>query len=270
MNFKIIIQSHLPSLTKSEVKVAEYILNNSQKVLYQTLQDISHQTQVGEATVLRFCNKIGCEKFANLKLMIAQNSVKQEQKKSTNLLDFIESDLVEVIENSRSILNEKEVENAVMLIEKAKRIWFFGVGSSGLSAKEAEAGFLRIGIASNAIVDPHFQTMAASTFTSSDLVFAFSISGATKDIFDSCSIAKEFGANIIIVTNYVESPIAKISNCVLLTAAKEHVLRGGTLGGTVSQLYVIDVVKAKFTKKHIKPTEQLKGKIAKSLLNKSL
>ncbi len=268
MRYKVLIQSYLPSLTKSEAKVAQYTLKNSQKILYETLQTVSKKTGVGEATVLRFCNKIGCEKFANLKLMIAQETSQEEAKQASNIIESIENDLTEILRNTTSILDEKAVDVAANLIDRAEYLYFFGVGSSGLSAKEAEANFMRIGVPSNAIADPHFQAMVASTLSKNDVVVAFTISGTTRDIYDSCKIAKSQGAKLVVITNYIESPTAKLADCILLTAANEHILRGGTLGGTISQLFVIDCVKDKYVVKHEKEAKKLNTKVAQSIVNK--
>lgn len=270
MKLEVIIKSHFHSFTKSELKVANYVLENSQKVLYQTLQELSKETDVGEATVIRFCNKLGCEKFYNLKLLIAEDTTSKPEEAETTLKESIEQEFCTIIHNTCFALSEEAVETAANYIYKAKNIYFFGVGSSGLSALEAEINFMRFGIPSKAVIDPHFQIMAASTFSQDDVVIAFSLSGTTKDIFESCTEAKLSGAKVIVVTNYVSSPIGKLADCILLTAAKEHIMKGGTLGGNVSQLFVIDVLKEKYYLKNKKKIQELRSKVAESLANKTI
>lgn len=270
MKYEVIIQSQSKSFTKSEQKVAEYILENGSKIIYFTLQELSKETGVGEATVMRFCNKIGCEKFANLKLLIAQEMPKDEEKAPNNMIESIRDELSEILVNTSLVLDEKAVDFAVDLINKAKRITFFGVGSSGLSAFEAETNFMRIGFPSRAVTDPHFQIMMASAFTSDDTVIAFTLSGSTKDIYDSCAVAKNSGAKVIVVTNYTHSPISRLADCVLLTAAKEHIMHSGTMGGTISQLFVIDVLKEKYVSKNKNVILKLRSKVAESLVSKML
>ncbi|NLC96752.1 MAG: MurR/RpiR family transcriptional regulator [Erysipelotrichaceae bacterium] len=272
MNYNLIINSYLPALTKSEKIVAEYVLNNSNKVMHSTLQEISKQTNVGEATVLRFCNRIGCDKFADLKLLIAQSSELNE-KKISNTSSPIESttaNMISIIEDTKSLLDEESINTTITLIEKSKRLWLYGVGSSGLSALIGESNFRRIGVFSHAINEPHFQALNSTSLSKDDLVLAFSISGNTKDTYEACLIAKNNGAKIVAITNYIESEIAKIADCVLLTAAREHLLKGGTLTGTVSQLFVIDVLKVAYTNKHKEKVKQSMDKMARSIMNKSL
>lgn len=270
MKYEVIIQAHKRSFTKSELKVADYILEHGSKVIYLTLQELSRETGVGEATVMRFCNKIGCEKFASLRLLIAQEIPRDEEKPSNNLIETLRNELSRILDNTCMVLDEKAVDHAVELIHHAKRIYFFGVGSSGLSAMEAETNFMRIGVPSKAINDPHFQIMIASAFSKEDVVIAFTLSGATKDIYDSCKVAKQSDARIIVVTNYIHSPIGELADCILLTAAKEHIMHAGTMGGTISQLFVIDVLKEKYVLKNKSVIMKLRAKVAESLVQKTL
>ena len=67
------IESCYPSLSKSERKVADYILQEKGNIIYETLLEISKKIKVGEATILRFVRKIGFSGFQDLKLQIAKD-----------------------------------------------------------------------------------------------------------------------------------------------------------------------------------------------------
>lgn len=274
MKVNLLIQSYLPSLTKSEQIVGRYVLDNNEKMLHMTLQKMSKETGVGEATILRFCNKIGYEKWGSLKLAIAMDLSDDEEETETQQTEdsviASKNDIMLTVNNTADMLNTLEVEKAITLIEKSDHLWFYGVGGSGLSALEAQANFLRIGVYSNAITDPHFQSMNAAVLSSRDVVVAFTISGSTKDIYESLSIAKTTGAKIIVITNYIESPIAYLGDVVLLTAADEHVLKGGTISGTISQLFVINALKKEYVFRHEKECRKLKKKCADSIISKSM
>lgn len=270
MKLKLTIKSHYPNLTKSERKVADYVLEKNKDFLNETLADVANATNVGEATVLRFCNKIGCEKFVNLKILIAQEADDSEEMKNGNILDDLSNEMIEVINNTRQILDIESIRKAVDLIESAHTVFFYGVGSSGLTAMIAQGNFLRIGKSSIAISDSHYQIINSSVATKDDLIVAFSLTGNTKDVYDSCLTAKEQGAKIVAVTNYIESHIAKIADVVLLTAAKEHIMKGGSLAGSITQLYVVDALKAEYAVRNKKKVKKLREKTANSIINKSL
>lgn len=56
-----------PALTKKQKAIADYLTSNPEEISYITLSQLSHQTNVSELTLLRFCQKVGCENFLELK-----------------------------------------------------------------------------------------------------------------------------------------------------------------------------------------------------------
>ena len=55
MNYIYLINEHYPLLTKSERKVADFILNSGESIIYSTMNDIKTKANVGDATIIRFC-----------------------------------------------------------------------------------------------------------------------------------------------------------------------------------------------------------------------
>ncbi len=53
------IHEKYATLTKSEKKIADYILSSGEKIVYSTMSDIREATNVGDGTIIRFCQKSG-------------------------------------------------------------------------------------------------------------------------------------------------------------------------------------------------------------------
>ena len=51
------IYSFYPSLTKTEKKVADYVFEHLENVMYISVTDLAEEARVGETTVIRFCKK---------------------------------------------------------------------------------------------------------------------------------------------------------------------------------------------------------------------
>lgn len=241
-----IINSYYPSLTNSEQKVAAFVLENLEEVIYYSVTDLADHVGVGETTVLRFCRKIGLKGYQEFKLKIAQN-LSEEKKltissESTNLIQSILKNTTQSLETTASMISEKDLNAAIEMLHTANSIHFFGVGTSGITALDAKSRFLRIGRRTESIVDPHFQAMSAATLSKGDVVIALSISGSTRDTIESLEVAKENGAKVIAVTYYTRSPIAQLADIVLAGGTKESPLEGGSLTAKISQLYVVDLL----------------------------
>lgn len=267
------IESYYPSLTKSEKKVAQYICDRKGDILNKTLSDISSEIDVGEATILRFCSKMGYDKFNELKFEIARDQQEETKEQETDASDVVEAaamDFRVMVDKTKDTIDYAQLKKAVSILEKADKILIFGVGASGFSALAAQNNLLRLGIVSLAVTDSHFQAMESSILNRKSAVLAFSLTGNTKDIYDACMIAKNNKASIIAVTSYMDSSLARIADCVLLTAVRENLIVGGTLCGNVSQFLVIDALKSEYTNRHKSEVKKTREETAESILPKAL
>lgn len=276
-NLIIHIQSFLNAVTKAEKKVAEIVLTEKDKIILGSITDLAEKAGVGETTVLRFCRKIGFKGFQEFKFALAKEFASPVY--SPEKIDMEENHLlvigqkitvanVQAIQDTTSILDLEQIQKAVNELSIARKIHFYGVGSSGLSALDAKYKFLRIGISVEALVDSHMQAMLAATLEPGDVAVGISVSGSTKDTLDCLTIAKEAGAKIISITHYARSPITKISDMVLLISAPEGPLQGGSLSSKIAQLHVIDILSMAVSQNMEERSQEYKEKTAKSVLNK--
>jgi len=249
------ISSVYNSLTKSEKKVADAVIKDPNKTIYSSISDFADEAQVGDTTILRFCRKIGFKSYQAFKLALAQEISNQDNEAVSALnVELREGDTLEELarktlninvcarNETLSLLDLKEVKKAVDSIVSAKKINFYGVGVSAITAQDAVSKLVRIGLNAACFTDIHMQMMQASLMSGDDVAVGISFSGSTKDTIDVLKMAKDTGAKIISITHHARSPITKISDIVLLHGSKEGPLQGGALSTKMSQLMVIDVL----------------------------
>ncbi|RSK28876.1 MurR/RpiR family transcriptional regulator [Bacillus sp. HMF5848] len=266
-----LINSHYPSLTKSEQKVASVVVEQLEKVLYYSVTDLADVAEVGETTVLRFCRKIGLKGYQEFKLAIAKDLSTMEQEEpdeGTNFISAISNYTKNAIDETMHLINEQVLQQAINVLNEAKSVYFYGVGTSGLTAQDAKYRFIRIGRQVDAIIDPHIQAMTAATLSKGDVVVGLSVSGSTKDTIDSLSIARQNGATVIAITYYARSPITKIADYVLLSGGKESPLEGGSLASKIAQLFVIDLLCTGLALQNKEQAIKMKEKTAQAVVEK--
>lgn len=61
------IRSNYKEMSRTQKKIADYFLRNADKVCFQSLKEIASGTETTEATILRFCNRIGYNGFLQFK-----------------------------------------------------------------------------------------------------------------------------------------------------------------------------------------------------------
>lgn len=269
-----LISSYFPSLTKSEQKVATVVLEQMEKVIYYSVTDLADAAEVGDATVLRFCRKIGLKGYQEFKLAIAKDlttTTNEEENglgHSTSLTMSIAQYTKNAIDETVNMLDEEMLQRTIDLFDRSNSIHFFGVGTSGLTALDAKSRFLRIGRRIDAIVDPHLQAMTAATLDVGDVVVGISVSGSTKDTIDALQLAKENGATVVAITYYARSPITKTADFVLISGGKESPLEGGSLAAKMSQLFIIDVLCTGLALKNKNYSLDMKQKTAQAVVGK--
>jgi DNA-binding MurR/RpiR family transcriptional regulator len=247
----VLISSHYKSMTKSEQKVADYVMKQTEEAVYLTVTDLAERVGVGETTVLRFCRKLNYKGYQDFKLAVAQSQVTQPERLDREIAD---SDPLDVVaakitrQNTKTLTNTLELfqgevlQRAIDLLSAARQISFFGIGSSGLTAQDAEHRFMRMGFNVSYSMDSHVMAMKAALVQEGDVVIGISTSGSTKDVVDTMRIAKENGAKVICITNHGRSPITKYADVILLAASKESPLQGGAFSSKIAQLHLLDIL----------------------------
>ena len=271
------IRSECLSLPPSEKKVADYVLDNPDKIIYLSVSELADDVDVSDSTIIRFCKNVGFKGYQEFKLFVAQDLVVpiENINEDIQLDDDLETIVNKIgftnkkaIEETLSITNLKALQEAIDAIVKARKLEFYGVGASGITGHDAKYKFLRIGKDVDCYTDAHLQAMSAATLSDQDVVVGVSHSGSTKDVVDSCTVAHEAGATVICITGHNRSPITKVADIKLLTATRERPLASGALRSKIAQLQVLDMLYTGVSLQIQDQTMEYTEKTAKAVLDK--
>lgn len=246
-NIVLQIQSTYNQLTRTEKKVADYVLQNKNKVLYMSITDLADACKVGDTSVYRFCRTLGLDGYQQFKMKLSislpeHELLDEEEEKEESTASRIMESHMNAIRESYLLLSPEKLDRLVEMIDESEKVYFFGIGDSLLTAEEARNKFLRITSKVACLTDPHMQSMAASMATERDLIIIISYSGSTKDNIHVAKIAKRAGAKIACITHYKKSPLTAYSDVTLLCGAEEAPLEGGSMSAKMGQLYLIDLL----------------------------
>jgi len=271
------IKNSYSSLRPSEKKVADYILENTEKTIYLSVSELSNLAGVSDSTIIRFCKNIDLKGYQELKLFLAQDLVTPVENinESIELNDTLETIIHKIshsnkiaIEETMGIIDLNQLKKAIDALLIADKIYFFGVGASGITGHDAKYKFMRIGKNVDCYTDTHLQAMSASTLKKKNTVVGISHTGSTKDVVDSCRIASESGATVICITAHKRSPITKVSDIKLLIAARELPMGSGALRSKIAQLHILDILFTGVALKQNQKTIKYIEKTARSVLDK--
>lgn len=242
--------------TKQEKAIIEFIrMHRIQDMILLSITEFSERVGVGDATMLRFCRKLGLKGYSEFRFLLSQSEGELE-KKTGREADVIFEDMVMALKSTHEILDEAQIEKAADIILRAKHVYAFGSGNSGVAAQELCNKILRLGVHCEYKADAHFQLITTSLLTKQDALVLFSVSGSTQDMLELAKCASRQGTPLVIVTNYLKSPLAKYADALLYVVAKSAPLDSGSLVTKVSQLYVIDVLSREIRKQRGEAAEE--------------
>ncbi|WP_404456622.1 MurR/RpiR family transcriptional regulator [Oceanobacillus kapialis] len=269
VDLTVLMEQHKNKFTKSEKKLYNYITENFEEPVYQSLTEIAIACQVGEATVLRFCRKLGYKGYQEFKLALARElSTREKIGNDDSYIGKVRNNMVQVINDTYKLVDEDQLQKAINQIHDARTVVVYGVSSSGIAGLDMQNRLMRIGINIQTITDSHNQVIRSNSVDSETVIIAISLTGSTKDLVDAVKTGKNHGASIIAITNYTESPLTRYADSVLLTSAKENPLDSGSLVSKISQLFVIDLLCTGITMKNYEKAKQTKEQIAQTISNK--
>ena len=250
-----IITDALPGLNKSETKVALVILADPDAATSSSIATLAKKASVSEPSVNRFCKRFDATGFPDFKLKLAKSLVSGIRfvNRNVNPDDDVTSYTPKIFDSTindlalvRDKISHAVVNNVVDKLIQAKRIYFFGLGTSGSVARDAENKFFRFNLPVSFHDDVLMMRMLASTGTTGDVFFVISHTGRTKEIIDVVQIARENGATIIALTS-PGSPLAAISSISLDVDVPENTDEYMPMTSRIVHLVILDVLSTGFT-----------------------
>lgn len=248
---RLIIKSNYKDLTPTEKKIADYVLSDPQKVARSTIRIISDDLNIADSTFFQFTRRLGFDGFKEFKISV----LSEEKDISANIHEDIKetdddqqvakkvfNSSINSLSNTLKLLDMNSLKQAKDIMLKSDVVQFIGVGGSAFVSGDAYHKFLRSPINVRHSFDYHIQLMEASLLTENDCAFIISHTGRSKETLDIAKQLKDQNVKIISLTGHAQSPLARVSDVILLTEADETGYRSEALTSRIAQLSIIDTL----------------------------
>ena len=239
-------QSELYS--NNEQIIASYILEQGIEIKDQSSRQVASTTYTSPATVVRLCQKLGMSGFDEFKekyleelnyLTKSFNNIDvnypfSKEDTADKIANKISTLHLETIQDTMQLLNHDNLQHANRIIEKAKNIYIFSLGSSinvGLLFKEKMMKIKNQVIISEKL---EHQIFNAYSINEQDCAIILSYSGENKGAISIAEILKQRHIPFISLTSFGDNPINEMSDCALFISTRE--IPGQNTGNMVSNV----------------------------------
>ncbi|GAC1539083.1 MAG: MurR/RpiR family transcriptional regulator [Candidatus Velthaea sp.] len=271
------IQGTYSSLRTAEQRVADFILAHPDELIYLTVTELAEKTNTSESTVVRLCQKIGYKGYQEFKIVLARDLVEPTNEiyaaiEAGDTLHTIKQKVfqanAQALRDTIEVLTDAELELAVKALATAGRVEIYGVGGSNPLALDAYHKFLKLGISAVALADGDMMAMSSSLLKKGDVALGISHTGASRDVTDALSNARRNGATTICITHRSTSPITKVADIKLFTAAKTTAFRSDASSSRIAQLTIIDTLYVGITLSNYDQSVEMIGRTREATASK--
>lgn len=263
-NVRVYISNILAGLGETDKHIAGFLLQQPAQVAQMPVRKLSEAMGVSEATIVRFCKKIGYGGLLDLKAALKRELLEETEQPLPSspdiFLDDTRTDVAQKIaltvettlQETIGLLDMKVVKPVVERFLNANRVLFVGFGASGLSAMEARDKMNRLGIDSEAYTDRFTMTLKLANLKPEDLVVAFSHSGETPEVVNAFHLAKKRRAQCLAITHSPQSPLIELADTWLLTCGNAGPYQGDSIAIRISQLFMIEFLCTEITRHNLR------------------
>ena len=221
---KILDKLENAKLTKKEKRIAEFFLDEEQRVFLMNVADIAKAIDVSDTSVIRFIKSLGFENFTDFKNS-GQEDIKSRLDKTNDFiknLDIIKENSIEQLyihkinEEVNKIFNsnsQKQIKKISNLIMKAKNKYIVGFKSTAGIANffGVRLGFMLENV-STFNIDDSVVVNSIFNIKQEDILIIFDYPMYSKAAVVLAKIARENKAKILLFTDSDNAPLAEYSD----------------------------------------------------------
>ena len=249
--FQIKLQAVRNKLTKSEIKIADYLIENIGDLETMNSYDLAHTLGIGQATSVRFAKKLGYKTFRDLTEEIKGMDYENIYENEINVKEHLDLTNLKIVNQYKKIIefthdlnSSDDFMTIIRLISGASNIVIFGIGNSSIAASDFYKKLKMIGFNIFYSSDVHLTFSVISKLTEDDLLILISDSGETSEVIKAAELAKENDILTESITNFVKNKLNSITDFVLksINFDLDMDVRIDSTASRISQLMILDTL----------------------------
>ncbi len=187
------------TFTSVEKAIADYFLSNNEKTDFSS-KAMKERLFVSEASLSRFAKKLGFKGYREFIYRYEEGFFEANKPASFEFQEVLDI-YHELLDETTSYVNEEQIKSFCQLLCEASHVVVFGIGSSGLAAKEMKFRFMRLGVMMEALETSDEMKMQSVILGKDSLAIGISLSGRKEAVLFSLRKAAQGCAKTVLITS---------------------------------------------------------------------
>lgn len=199
------LKEQLPTLTNSERKAAQYIIEQPNALIMVSLTELAKASGSSNSAIIRLCQKLGYDGYSDFKFSVRRSLLSGDSEQSEadggdpmqRLLDTY----IRYINQLPSAIDHAQLTEIARTMRGAARLCLWGVNRTALLARQINLRLARLGILSNYTDDTIVMMDQAAFLGPNDACVVFTLQG--RGFLNQPQLIpslRESGAKIILIT----------------------------------------------------------------------
>ena len=229
-------------------KIADYFLDIDFEGLNNSIEEIAGAIGTSVASISRFCKRLGYDSFKRFKITFSRDlhyepeqilPIFNRDDEPSLSIRKVFSEAVTNLQATEGVVDFTAVSSVAERISRCDMLYFLGLGGSGRIGQLGAIQLSHLRYKAKTLIDPYEMLVCAGHGHKNDIFFCISHSGRQKQVVEAAGLARENSAYIVALTNYGDSALAKLADCLLLTACHERQVHFAQSNSMVAQLTLV-------------------------------
>jgi len=226
------IRSERDHMSAIERRIADFILDNAHLLRDYSSQQLASALGISQSSVVKFSQKLGFKGYPDLKYSIGQDVARaghdpQARPPSPSADDY--ADIAGRLRLSRAAAEEEtslanaqaDVEAIVRLLDRAPKVFVYGLGDDGLYAREFAMRLSLLGMLTVHHADPILMMANMSAARAGDAMLVFSEFGKLPQLFQLSRQFQDVGGKVVSITRHTANPLRAHADQSLVVCAHD-------------------------------------------------
>lgn len=234
------IEASREDLPEALARIADFILKDPEVAVRASMAELADLTGSGDASIVRFCRRLGFEGFPAFKIALASDIAYRSgsEPRGTDIGTRIADAVRATVDDTQ----EADLQEVARRLLAARHVDIFGSGVSGMVAELFAYRLSWLGLVARGFQDPVATAEVMGALDERSVFMTISETGLTQNTEQLLTLAGERGAYRVAVSGRRIADLKKLCEQVLIATPLSPLPERGELGPSIAKIVLCELL----------------------------